>query len=77
MDIPVLAQVAVLLFAVTAAVPVLAVVAMAVVIPFMSDGRRREAHRCLNKLLGFVSRDRATFTSLLRSFIERWPGGSP
>jgi len=76
-DIPVLAQVALLVVAVAAAVPVVAIVAMTVLIPFMSDGRRREAHRCVNKLIRFAKRDGATLTSVLRSCIERRTGDPP
>lgn len=77
MDVPVLAQVAILVIAVAMAVPGITIVAMTVVIPFLSSGRRREAHRCLDKLIRFTTRDRATLASLLRPYIHQRPGGPP
>lgn len=77
MDLPVLAQVTVLLVAVGTVVPILAVVVMTLAIPFLSTDRRGEAHRCLNKLIHFAERDRATLRSLIRSYLGQRLGGSP
>lgn len=58
MDLPVLAQVALLLMAASVAAPTFAIVVLALRIPFMDADRRREAHRSLDKLIRFVLRGR-------------------
>jgi hypothetical protein len=70
-------EVAMLLVATAAAVPVLAIVLLALSIPFMQAERRAEAHRCLDKLTRFAIKDRSRVTRLLTTFGKRESGSPP